>query len=135
MPFCQLFGFHQVGIVDIPEMFWRERRYAFEIERFAFRQRIAYLEVACIVQSHDISGERFVDHLFFLGEKSVRAGEFELFALAYVQVVNIAAERSGYYFDECQAVTVFRVHVGVYFEHESGELFLVRLDLAHVGRF
>ena len=129
-PFGQLLEFHRVAVFDVTEQLRQEARDADELQLFAFGKRVAYFEVAGVVQADDIAREGFVDHRFLFGHKCGRRGELDVFAGAYMQVRFIAFENSRTNLQEGDPVAVVRVHVRMDFKEESGQFGFVRVDVA-----
>ena len=130
----QLLELQRVGVLDVAELFGGERRDAREAELFAFGERVADLEVARVVQAHDVARIGEVDDRLLLGHEGRRRREFELLAAAHVQVVFVAFERARTYFEECDAVAVVGIHVGVDLEDEARHFGFRRLHDAGFGR-
>ena len=118
----ELLEFQRVGVLDVAELLGGERRDAREFELLALGEGVADLEVARVVQTHDVARVGEVDHRLLLGHEGRRRGEFELLAAAHVQVVMVALERPGADFQEGDAVAVVGVHVGVDLEDEARHL-------------
>lgn len=132
--FGELLEFQRVGVLDIAELFGGERRDAREFELFAFGEGVADLEVARVVQAHDVARIGEVDDRLLLGHEGRRRREFELLAAAHMQVVFVAFERARTYFEECDAVAVVGIHVGVDLEDEARHFGFRRLHDAGFGR-
>ena len=125
--FGQLLEFQRVGVLDITELLGSERGNAGEFELLAFGEGVADLEVARVVQTHDVARIGEVDDRLFLGHEGRGRGEFHLLAAAHVQVVPVAFERAGADLQEGDAVAVVGVHVGVDLEDEACHFRLGRL--------
>ena len=130
----QLFELQWVGIFDVAELLGGERRNAREAELLALGEGVADLEIARVVQAHDVARVGEVDHRLFLGHEGCRRREFQLFAAAHMQVVLVAFERAGANLQERDAVAVVGVHVGVDLEDEAGHLRLPGLHRPGLGR-
>src|SRR5690606_18075222 len=85
------------------------------------RQRVTDLEVSGVVDSHDISGPRFIYCLAVLRHKGGRIGESERPILPYMEIVAAAFELSRTHTHKRDPVSVLWVHVGVYLENKAGE--------------
>ena len=68
----QLLELQRVGILDVAELLGGERRDARELELFAFGEGVADLEVARVVQAHDVARIGEVDHRLLLGHEGRR---------------------------------------------------------------
>ena len=86
------------------------------------------------MQADDVARVGEVDDRLFLGHESCGRGEFHLFAAAHVQVVLVALERARTDLQECDAVAVVGVHVGVDLEDEACHFRLGRLYDPGFGR-
>ena len=69
-----------LGIFDIAEQLWRERRNTRKFELFTFGEGVANFEVTSIVQTHNIAWIRKVDNRLLLRHKCCRRGELHLLA-------------------------------------------------------
>ena len=72
-------------------------------------------------QPYDIAGESLIHGFTFIGEKLVRTGEPHLLGGTRMRHGHIALEFSGADPKKGDAITVFRIHVRLDFENESGE--------------
>ncbi len=129
----ELLELQRIGILDVAELFRRERRYARELQFLALGEGVADLEVAGVVQTHDVARPCRVDHRLLLGHESRGRRELHLLAAAHVQVVAIALERARADLHEGDAVAVVGVHVGVDLEDEARHLRLPGLHGTRLG--
>ena len=90
----KLLGLHRVGILDIFEHLGREARKSLEMEHFSLGKRIAYLEVACIRQTDDITRIGLFNGALALCHELSRRREAQVLAQTYVTVRGIAHELS-----------------------------------------
>ncbi|MEY3717477.1 MAG: hypothetical protein RL285_1352, partial [Bacteroidota bacterium] len=111
----------------------RETRDAFEDEAFALGEGIANFEIARIVQTHHIAGISIVHHLLGLGQEHVRVGEFHLLLQSHVFEVFIAFEFARADPQKGNAIAVFWVEVGVYFENKAREFGFIGFDFSFGG--
>ncbi len=128
--FGELLRFERIAVVHPAELLGAEARDALEVQLLPFRQRIADLEVAGVVEADYVAREGLVHHFFFGGHEAGWVGKLHLTALAYVQVVRVALESAGADAQEGDPVAVARVHIGVNLEDEAGELVFVGQYLA-----
>src|SRR5690606_12067665 len=117
----QLLRLHPVEVDDLFEYFGRKAGYAGIGQALPLRQRVTDLEVSGVVDSHDISGPRFIYCLAVLRHKGGRIGESERPILPYMEIVAAAFELSRTHTHKRDPVSVLWVHVGVYLENKAGE--------------
>ena len=131
--FLQLLGAQRVAQLRAAEQFGREIRNAFEAEILAFGQRIANLQVAVIVHAENVAGDGIFHQRAFVGHEGDSVGDLHLALEAQVAHLDAGRIAAGTHAQECDAVAVVRVHVGLDLEHETGERRLGRLHAAHAG--
>ena len=85
-------------------------------------------------QADDVSGPGFVDRFAFLAEEFMGGGETNLFSGALVRDDHVAFEFARTDAKERNAVAMLRIHVGLNFEDEAGELRIRDRDLARFRR-
>jgi len=88
-------------------------------------------------EADDVAGIGFVHGLAFVAEQLVRAGQADFFLGSRMMHRHVAVELSGADADEGDAVAMFRIHVCLDLEDETGKGGILRrdLDAAHHARF
>lgn len=118
----ELFGLEGVFIFDHPKQFGRKSGDALEVKAVALGERIAYFEVAGIVQAHHIAGVGEVDIVAFVGLKHDGCAKPELFPQAWMVVKGIAFKYPRTHPHKGNAVAVVGVEISVYFKHKATQL-------------
>ena len=131
--FGELFEFHRIAVLDVPEQLGGETGNTDELQRFTFGKGVSDLEISGVVQAYDVTRERFVDDRFLFGHECGGGGEFDAFPGTDVQVGLVPFEPSGADLQESDPVAVVRVHVRMNLEDKAGQLGLVGVDVALYG--
>ena len=79
--FGQLLEFQRIGVLDVAELLGGEGGDAREAELLAFGEGVADLEVARVVQTHDVARVGEVDHRLFSAMKAVGEENFSCLPL------------------------------------------------------
>ena len=133
--FLKLLGFHGIGVLDVLEHFWRERRKPLEMQLLPGCKRIANLEVARIGNTDNIARISLIDYVFLLSHKGCRRSEFHGLARADMEIRRIALKLSRADFNESDTATVTRIHIRMYFEHESCKFLFFRQYFTFFGLY
>ena len=75
-----------------------------------------------VMQTENIARIRFFHMRTVTGHKGECVGDHHVFTNAHLAHFHAFLILAGYHTHERHAVTVFRVHVGLNFKHETGEL-------------
>ena len=103
------------------------------MDSLAFGNRVAYFEVACVWQTHNVARESLVDDALLVGHEGCGARELEFFAEADMLVGLIAFEMTRADLDESYAVAVVGVHVGMDLKDEARELWFIGHNVSLLG--
>ena len=86
-----------------------------------------------VVDADDVTGDGGVDVFAFGGEEGERVRDFDVAREAHLAQFHPRGEGAGVDAHEGDAVAVFRIHVGLYFEDEAAEFVFFRRDGAGGG--
>ncbi len=130
---AQLLGFEWIFQAYTAEKLGRKVRNTDEVHVFAQGERIANLDGAVVVQADDVTGVGIFQPLAVAGEKGQRIGNLDVFFDAYMAHLHALFVLAGAHAHKGNAVTVARVHIGLYFEHKAREIVFRGQHFAFLG--
>ena len=123
---------HAQGIAQhhAPEQLRREARDAGEAQALALGERVSNPDRAVVVEADDVAGNGVIGAGTFACHEGHRVRDLHVLAGAHLVQLHPVSVAPGGRAQKRDAVPVLRVHVGLDLEHETGEAFFVRHDLA-----
>ena len=122
------FGVGRTGIRYIGEYLRRKAGNLVVADRFVLGQGVTDAKRIVTDESDHIARPSFIDSFTFLTEKLVGGGEAHRATGALMDDIHVALEFAGTDAEKRDAVTVFRVHVGLDLENEARELAVIHRD-------
>src|SRR5439155_24448957 len=126
---AKLFDLRSVRIVQIRKRIGSEAWDLFISDFGVGCERVADAESVMPNETDDIAGIGLVQCFAFVAEKFMRTGKTHLLRGARVVHRHVALEFAGANADEGDAVAMFRVHVRLNFENETGKCGMLRRNL------
>ena len=119
--FAETLELGRARVVQIDKTLWRERGDFVEKHPVLLAQSISDAEVMVAYDADDVTGVGFVNRLAILGKEPLGIGKAKLLSATWVADHHIALELTRNNSDKCDMVPVFRIHVRLDLEDETGK--------------